>query len=65
MNGFWETIVTIITASAGVAIVALLVSKKSDTSNILKTASSGWAGILSVAEAPVAGYQGQPTNYFG
>lgn len=55
MNQFWETIVTVTGGLVAVAIVALLVSRKSQTPAVLQAAASGYANNLGVAESPVTG----------
>lgn len=57
MNTFMEAMVTIGTAIVGVAIVALLVSKKSQTPQVIQAAASGFGNALGVAESPVTGAQ--------
>ncbi len=49
------SVVTVITAIIGVAILAVLVSKQSQTSTVIKAASSGFAQDLSTALSPVTG----------
>jgi PRD1 phage membrane DNA delivery len=49
---FLETVVALIVA---VAIVALLVSPKATTSNVIQASASGLANNLGVAESPVTG----------
>jgi hypothetical protein len=46
---------TIFTVAAGVAILALLVSKNSNTSGVLQSWFSGNSNLLAVAESPVTG----------
>jgi hypothetical protein len=58
MNQFWESIVTIATAITGVGIVALIVSRKSQTPAVIQSAGSAFSNALGVAESPVTG-----TNY--
>jgi hypothetical protein len=56
------SIVTVATAIIGVAILAVLVSNKSNTSNVLKAASTGFAADLSAALSPLgSGYNYTPT----
>lgn len=57
MNTLMEAMVTIGTAIVGVAIVALLVSKKSQTPQVIQSAASGFGNVLGVAESPVTGAQ--------
>jgi len=55
MNAFMEGVVTIALAIVGVAIVALLVSNKSQTAGVIQAAAAGFGNSLGVAEAPVTG----------
>lgn len=50
-----ESIVTIATAIVGVAILAVLVSKKSNTSSVIQSAASGFSNALGVAVSPISG----------
>lgn len=47
--------VAILTAIVGVAIVAVLVSSKSQTAQVLQAGGNTFAGILGAAVAPVSG----------
>jgi hypothetical protein len=60
------SIVTVLTAIIGVAILAVLVSRNSQTSNVIKAASSGFAQDLSAALSPLGGGGGMtlPTLSF-
>jgi hypothetical protein len=55
MNPLVESIVTIATAIVGLAIVAVLVSKKSQTPAVIQAAGSAFGNSLGVAESPVTG----------
>ena len=50
-----EAIVTICTAIVGLAIIAVLVSKKANTASVIQATASGFNNALGVAEAPVTG----------
>jgi len=50
-----EAVVTIATAIVGVAMLAILVSRKSQTPAVIQAAASGFGNSLAVAEAPVTG----------
>lgn len=50
--------VTVAMAIVGLAIIATLVSKNANTSNVVRAVSSGFQGGLLAAEAPVLGYSG-------
>lgn len=55
MDKWTPAIVSILTGIVGVAIVAVLVSKKSATSDVLKSFFSGYATIIQAAVSPVTG----------
>lgn len=59
MDKFIELLGTIFTVAAGVAIVALLVSKNSQTAGVIQSWFSGNSNLLAVAESPVTGSQVQ------
>lgn len=55
MDKFMETLVTVASGIIGVAIVALLVSRKSQTPAVIQAGGSAFANDLGVAESPVTG----------
>lgn len=55
MNQITETVVTIATAIVGVSLLALLVSKKSNTAGVIQAAGSAFSNALGVATSPVSG----------
>lgn len=55
MNSVTESIVTIATAIVGVAILALIVSNRSNTANVIGAAGRAFSGALGVAVSPVTG----------
>lgn len=55
MSQLMETVLTIATAIVGMAVVALLVSKKSNTSGVIQAAGSAFNNALGVAASPVTG----------
>ena len=57
MNTFTEMIVTIATAIVGLAVVSVLVSKKSQTPAVIQASGSAFSNALGVAESPVTGAQ--------
>lgn len=65
MNGPLESVVTIAVAIVGVAILAVLVSQKSNTAGVLAAAGSAFANSLSAATAPVTGAATAPVNNIG
>lgn len=52
---FFETISSIGLGIIGVAIVALIVSRKSQTPQVIQASGSAFGNSLAVAEAPVTG----------
>ena len=52
---FWEGIITIGTLIIGVAILAIIVSPKANTTGVIQAAASGFGNDLAVAESPVTG----------
>lgn len=60
MHNLTEVASTFLLTIAGVAIVALLVSKKSQTPAVLQAGFSGYNNALAVAVAPVTGAVPQP-----
>lgn len=55
MNALMEAGVTIALAIVGLAIVAVLVSNKANTTGVIQAGASGFANDLGVAESPVTG----------
>lgn len=51
----FTSIVSILTAVVGVAFLATLVSKNSNTSGVISASSSGFSQILGTALSPVTG----------
>lgn len=58
MNGIGEKIVTICVAIVGVAMLALLVSKKANTAGVIGAAGNAFTGALATALSPVTGGAG-------
>jgi hypothetical protein len=54
-NQLVEALVAILTSIVGLAALAVLVSKRADTSNVLKAGGGAFANMLSAATAPVTG----------
>jgi membrane DNA delivery protein len=65
MNQITEGLVTIATAIVGVAILAVLVSKNSQTPAVLGAAGSAFSNALSAATGPVTGSVAAPVNNIG
>ena len=55
MTPIVEALVTIATAIVGLAIVSVLVSKKSQTPQVIQASGSAFGNALGVAESPVTG----------
>ena len=55
MNTFTEMVVTIATAIVGLAVVSVLVSKRSQTPAVIQASGSAFSNALAVAESPVTG----------
>jgi hypothetical protein len=65
MNAATEAIVSIATAIVGVAILAVLVSKNSQSPAVITAAGNAFSGALSVATGPVmGGNSGYPVSTF-
>lgn len=63
MNEVLKDLTTVLMAIIGVAILALLVSKKSNTSGVLNAGSSAFNTALATAEGPVTNYSPGPPIY--
>lgn len=50
-----NSIVTVLLAIVGVAIIAVLVSRQSNTAGVLQAGGGAFSGILGAALSPVAG----------
>jgi hypothetical protein len=55
MSNLTESVVTIATAIVGVALLALIVSRKSNTAGVIQAAGSAFSNALGVATSPVTG----------
>lgn len=60
MGHFWEAIVTIFSAAATVAIVAVIVSKNSQGPAVIQSGGSALSNLLDVAVSPVTGQATAP-----
>lgn len=56
MNSITETIVTIATAIVGVAILSVLVSRRSNTVGVIGAAGNAFSNALGVAAGPITGF---------
>jgi hypothetical protein len=55
MNQITEAVLTIVTAIIGVAVLALLISPKARTSQVIQAGASAVGNMLAVAQSPVTG----------
>jgi hypothetical protein len=55
MNQITEMLVTIAVAIVGLGIVSVLVSRKSQTPQVIQASGSAFSNALAVAESPVTG----------
>lgn len=51
----FASVVTILTAITGVAIIAVLVSKNADTANVITAGGNAYSKALATAVSPIAG----------
>jgi predicted permease len=63
MSGVWQAVAAIAAAGIGLALVSVLVSKNSNTTSVIQSASSGFGNIINAAVGPVSG--GQSGGYLG
>lgn len=63
MSQAWASIVSVLTAIIGVAIIAVLVSQRAQTGTVISAAGKAFSGALAAAEAPVTG--GSVTGFTG
>lgn len=59
------SVVTVATAIVGVAVLAVLVSKQSNTSGVIQSAGSAFSGALSAAVSPITGSSFGGGNFTG
>jgi len=55
MGNITDAVVTVFVAIIGVAILALIVSPKAKTSEVIQAIASGFGNSLAVAQSPVTG----------
>lgn len=58
MSNAMEQVVTVAVAIVGVAILAVVVSRNSDTANVIKSAGNAFSSSLAVAVSPITGGSG-------
>jgi uncharacterized membrane protein YbjE (DUF340 family) len=59
------SVVTVLTAIIGVAIIAVLVSKNANTSGVISAGSQGFSSALSTALSPVTGSSSSGLGFGG
>jgi hypothetical protein len=59
------SVVTVLLAITGVAILAVLVSKNANTAGVIQAGGSAYSGALSTALSPITGGSGAGTFNFG
>ena len=64
MDRMWEGLVTIGGAVIGLAIIAVLVSQRANTSGVIGAAGKAFSGVIGSAVSPVTGNSGS-TGYTG
>lgn len=55
MSTFTEAMVTVLVAIVGLGVVSVLVSRRSQTPQVIQSAGSAFSNALGIAEAPVTG----------
>jgi PRD1 phage membrane DNA delivery len=55
VNSITEAIVTILLMIGGIALAAVLVSKKANTTAVIQAGGSAYSNAVAVAESPVTG----------
>lgn len=64
MNQITESLVTILVGLTGVAILAVLVSKRSNTSGVIGAIFGGYAKAVGAAVSPITGGNATGTGVF-
>jgi hypothetical protein len=57
-----SSVVTVLTAIIGVAIIAVLVSQKANTSGVISAGGNAFSGALATAIGPITGYTPQSSG---
>jgi ribosomal protein L18 len=63
MGGFGQGIVTIALAIVGLAILAVIVSNKANTSQVISSAGNAFSASISAATNPFSGASGGNLNF--
>lgn len=63
MSEIWSGVITIAVAIIGVATLSVIVSKQSNTANVLQAAGQSFSGALATAVSPITGqsYNSMPS----
>lgn len=65
MNSFVEGVATIALAVIGLAMVAVLISRNSNTAGVIRAGASGLANNIGVAISPITGASYSPDLSYG
>jgi hypothetical protein len=65
MNDIMDKVATVAVAIIGVATLAVLVSKKADTGNVISQAGKAFSSALATAVSPVTGSNAGVGNGYG
>jgi len=65
MDEIFKDVTGVAMAIVGVAIIAVLVSKNSQTSGVIQAASSGFGSVLGVAMGGASGSNGSGLSFMG
>ena len=66
MNDVIHSLFAVVAGITGVAIIAVILSRNSNTAGVIQAASAGYTGALGVALSPVMGnVNGMGSNSFG
>ena len=55
MNSLVEGVITVLLMIGGIALAAVLVSRRANTAGVIQAGASGFGNALGVAESPVTG----------
>lgn len=55
MSPFWESLTTIAVAIVTLGMIAVVVSKRAQTPQVIQAAGSAFSNAMGIAEAPVTG----------
>lgn len=64
MSGIMKEVAYVAAAIVGLAIIAVLVSNKANTANVIKAAGSAFSGAIGAATNPFSGNGGMGFNSF-